>query len=155
MIHDITQSRISEAGVTQRRLGQARWDSLLDPGLLSAVLIRPSLLPVNELYRYIRLMRANNQSTLDYEVAFWSKLAIPIATLVMLFLSVPFALAHNRFTGTGQRMFLGAILGMAFYTMNRGMSYVALVYELNPILSALIPAAIFLVAGFYLFRGLR
>ncbi len=155
VIYDITQSRISESGVTQRRLGQARWDSLLDPDLLSAVLIRPSLLPVNELYRYIRVMRANNQSALDYEVAFWSKLATPVATLVMLFLSVPFAMTHNRFTGTGQRMFLGAILGMAFYTLNRGMSYVAVVYELNPLLSALIPAMIFLTAGLYLFRRLR
>jgi len=155
VIYDITQSRVSESGVTQRRLGQARWDSLLDPDLLSAVLIRPSMLPVNELYRYIRLMRANDQSALDYEVALWAKLATPIAALVMLFLSVPFALTHNRFSGAGQRMFLGALLGMAFYTLNRGMSYVTVVYELNPILSALIPAVIFLVAGLYLLRRFR
>lgn len=149
-MRDIRQSRISEEGVTQRRLEQARWDSLLDPGLLSAVVIEPTMLPVTELYRYIDVMRESGQSATDYEVAFWVKLATPLATLVMLFISVPFVLAHQRSVGMGQRVFLGVMLGMAFYLLSRGMSYVAVVYELSPALSALLPAVAFLGIGLYL-----
>ena len=149
---DIHQSEVSQEGISGRRLAQARWDSLIDPGLLGAIVVQPTMLPINELYRYIRVMRDNNQSATDYEVAFWTKLATPLATLVMLFITVPFVLAHQRFASVGQRLFLGILLGMAFYTLNRGMSYVAVVYDLNPLLSALIPAGAFLMVGLVMFR---
>lgn len=152
LMFDIAQTQISEQGVSERRLAQARWDSLLDPGLLSAVLIQPNMLPIGELYRYIQVMRENDQSATDYEVAFWVKLATPLATLVMLFISVPFVLAHQRFVSMGQRVFLGVVLGMAFYTLSRGMSYVAVVYEFSPLLSALLPAAAFLAIGLQMMR---
>jgi lipopolysaccharide export system permease protein len=51
LMYQIRQSRISETGVSQRQLDQARWDSLLDPGLLSAIVVEPTMLPINELYR--------------------------------------------------------------------------------------------------------
>jgi lipopolysaccharide export system permease protein len=151
----IRQSEIAETGIGERQLDQARWDSLLDPGLLSAIVIKPTMLPIGELYHYIRVMRANGQSATDYEVAFWVKLATPLATLVMLFIAVPFVLGHQRFVSMGQRIFLGVMLGMAFHTLNRGMSYVAVVYDLNPVVSALIPASAFLAIGLYMLRGAR
>ena len=155
LMFEIEQSEIAETGISRRSLEQARWDSLLDPGLLSAIIIQPTMLPINELYGYIRVMRENNQSAIDYEVAFWAKLATPLATLVMLFIAVPFVLAHQRFVSMGQRIFLGVVLGMAFYMLNRGMSYVAVVYELNPVNSALIPAGAFLLIGLVMFRETR
>lgn len=155
LMHDIRQSEIDERGVARRELEQARWDSLLDPGLLSAVVARPTMLPITELYRYINVMRTNGQSATDYEVAFWSKVATPLATLVMLFITVPFVLAHQRFVGVGQRVFLGLSMGLGFYLLNRAMSYVAVVYELNPVVSALIPAASFLAIGLWMLRRVR
>lgn len=155
LMFNIRQSRIAESGITERQLAQARWDSLLDPGLLSAVVIQPTMLPIDELYHYIRVMRENGQSATDYEVAFWVKLATPLATLVMLFLTIPFVLAHQRFVSMGQRIFLGIMLGMGFYMLNRGMSYVAVVYDLNPVISALIPASAFLAIGLWMLRRVQ
>lgn len=152
ILHEISQNRVSEGGVSGRQLAQARWDSLLDPGLLSAIVIQPTMLPITDLYHYIRVMRENGQSATDYEVAFWVKLATPLATLVMLFISVPFVLAHQRFVSMGQRVFLGIVLGMGFYTLNRGMSYVAVVYDVSPLLTALVPAAAFLGIGLFMMR---
>lgn len=155
LLFRIHQSRIEENAISRRELEQARWDSLLDPGLLSALMVAPTMLPVTELYRYIRVMRQNGQSATDYEVAFWVKLATPLATLVMLFIAIPFVLAHQRFVSMGQRVFLGIILGMAFYTLSRGLSYVAVVFSLSPVLSALLPAAAFLAIGIHLLRQVR
>ena len=152
LMFQIEQSEISDSGVSRRSLEQARWESLLDPGLLSAIVVQPTMLRINELYSYIRVMRENNQSATEYEVAFWVKLATPLATLVMLFITVPFVLAHQRFVSMGQRVFLGVALGMAFYMLNRGMSYVAVVYDLNPFVSALVPAGAFLMIGLFMFR---
>ena len=151
----IRQSQVAEDGIVRRELAEARWDSLLDPGLLSALVVTPSMLRIDELYHYITVMRRNGQSATDYEVAFWGKLAAPVATLVMLLIAIPFVLAHQRFVSMGQRVFLGISLGMAFYMLNRGMSYVAVVYDFSPLLSALLPAAAFLALGAWMMRGVR
>lgn len=155
MMFGIRQSKVSEDGVGGRQIAQASWDSMVDPGLLSAVVVQPTMLPITELYRYIQVMRANDQAATDYEVALWVKLVTPLGTLVMLLISVPFVLAHQRFASMGHRIFLGILLGMAFYSLSRGMSYVAVVYELNPALSALLPPAVFFGVGLYLFRRVR
>ena len=78
-----------------------RWDFPLDPALLSAVVVRPTMLPLWELADYIALMRENAQSAIDYEVAFWLKIINPFATLGMLFLAVPFVLRAGRNVGVG------------------------------------------------------
>jgi lipopolysaccharide export system permease protein len=152
LMSGISRLEVSRDGVERHQVEQARWDTLLDPDLLNAVVVRPGLLPINELYHYIQVMRANGQSTTDYEVALWLKVATPLATLVMLFIAIPFVLAHQHTVGTGQRVFLGIMLGMVFYTLSRGMSYVALVYDFNPPLSALLPPAVFFVVGLLLLR---
>lgn len=139
-------------GIEAQRLSAARWDSLLDPDLLKAVVVQPAMLSLPELYRYIQVMRDNDQPATDYEVVFWGKIATPLSTLVMLFIAVPFVLAHQRFVSMGERVFIGIALGMSFYTLSRGMSYVAVVYEFNPMFSALIPAVAFLVIGTLLMR---
>jgi lipopolysaccharide export system permease protein len=100
-------------------------------------------------------MRDNGQSATGYEVAFWTKLATPLGTLVMLFITVPFVLAHQRFISIGQRVFLGIMVGMAFYMFSRAMSYVAVVYELNPMLSAFIPVIAFLTMGMVMLKRVR
>ncbi|MCB1790026.1 MAG: LPS export ABC transporter permease LptG [Gammaproteobacteria bacterium] len=155
LMHGIRQSQINENSVERRELAQARWDSLLDPGLLSAIVVQPNMLRIDELFHYIRVMRANGQAATDYEVAFWSKLATPLATLVMLFIAIPFVLAHQRFVSMGQRIFLGVTLGMAFYLLSRAMSYVAVVFSFSPLFSALIPALAFLAIGVWMMRGVR
>lgn len=155
LMFDVRQSRISEDGVTTHRMEQTRWDSLVDPALLSAIVIQPTMLPLSRLFHFIQIMRENGQSATDYEVAFWSKLATPLATLVMLFIAIPFVLGHQRFVSMGQRVFLGVVLGMAFYMFNQGMSYVAIVYEFNPMLSAAIPATAFLAIAMLMMRRVR
>lgn len=148
----IRQSQVAEAGIIGRGLAEARWDSLLDPGLLSAVVVEPTMLRIDELYRYIAVMQQNGQAATEYEVAFWIKLATPLGTLVMLFIAIPFVLTHQRLASLGQRVFLGVLLGMSFYLLSRGMAYVAVVFAFSPALSALIPAAAFLAIGVFMMR---
>ncbi|MCB1725236.1 MAG: LPS export ABC transporter permease LptG [Gammaproteobacteria bacterium] len=155
LMFGIRQSQIGDTVIERRELAQARWDSLLDPALLNAIVVQPNMLRIDELYRYIDVMRENGQTPTDYEVAFWSKLATPFATLVMLFIAVPFVLAHQRFVSIGQRIFLGIALGMAFYLFNRAMSYVAVVYNVNALVSALLPALAFLAIGIAMMRRVR
>jgi len=154
-LHGISQSQISDTGVETRTLDQARWGSVLDPSLLSVLVVEPTMLPIWSLSRYIDFMQANGQSAIDYQVAYWLKLANPLSTLVMLLLAVPFVLGNLRSNSMGQRIFLGAVVGASFFMLTRAMSYVAVIYQINPALTALLPTAIFMTVTLLMVRKVR
>jgi len=154
-LHGISQSELLEGQVKARSLASARWDSLLDPAVLSVVVVRPTMLPIWELAEYIGFMRENAQSAIEYEVAFWLKVVNPIATLAMLFLAVPLVVGGQRGTSMGHRVFLGAIIGAVFFLLTRALSYVSVVYSINPMLTAFVPAAALIGVTVMLLRRVR
>jgi lipopolysaccharide export system permease protein len=148
----VSRFDVDQAGISVSREMRIRWDSMLDPALLGALMVDPSVLRIDELWRSIDLLRESGQATVEYEVALWNKITTPLSVLVMLLLALPFVLAHRRFAGAGQRVFLGVLMGMAFYTLSRGMSYVSVVYDVSPLLTALLPTLVFLAVGVHLLR---
>ncbi len=152
LLSDIRQSEFSDEGVVSRHLENASWDSMLNPSLLNVVVVRPTMLPAWGLYRYIRFMHENGQSAIPFEVAFWSKIIMPVVTLVMVFLSVPFVFGVLRTVGIGPRIFAGTVIGTGFFLLNKVFSHMAVVYELNPLFSASFPAFAMLALGFWVLR---
>lgn len=148
-LRDISQSQFTEEGVEVRRLKRATWDSMLDPGLLSVVSLNPHILPAWGLYKYIQFMHANGQEAKDYEVAFWGKIVTPLVTLVMLYLSLPFVFGLLRNVGIGQRLFMGSMVGSGFYLVSKAFSYMAVVYDMNPLFAASFPALVLLCAALF------
>lgn len=151
-LYEIAQSQLTGDRVTTRRLERATWASLIDPGLLDLLIHEPMMLPLTDLRQYVAFMHANGQRSTAYEVEFWNRIAMPIATLVMIFLALPVALGNLRSTGMGQRIMVGVVIGMTFQVITRGFSYVALVYDLAPWLMALLPSLTVLVVGAWLMR---
>lgn len=144
VLEGINQTKIDYPDGTQiRSLDSANWDALLEPELLDMLVIRPGMMPLWALYQYIT-GADEEQVSKEYEVAFWSKLGIPFATIVMIFLAVPFVLGHQRSAEKGQRIFFGILLGVVFYLMNRTVSYLALVYDMDPMAAGLVPGLVFL-----------
>jgi lipopolysaccharide export system permease protein len=152
LLSDIQQSEFFDDAVVSRHLDTAAWDSMLNPALLNVVVVRPTMLPAWGLYRYIRFMHENGQSAIPFEVAFWSKMVMPLVTLVMVFLSVPFVFGMLRTVGIGPRIFVGTLIGTSFFLLNKVFSHMAVVYELNPLFAASFPAFAMLALGFWVLR---
>jgi lipopolysaccharide export system permease protein len=155
VLRNLRQAALRPEGVQVRSLEQARWDSLLSPGLLKAVVADPSLLSAWTLYHYLEFMQQNGLHVPAYEVAFWSKVVAPVATLVMLFLGVPFVFGNLRTVGVGQRVFVGVLVGTLFFMLSRGLAYAAVVYGFNPLAAATLPALLFLAGGAVFLRRVR
>jgi lipopolysaccharide export system permease protein len=151
----IRQSEISDEGVTTRYWREAVWDSLLDPGMLSLLVVDPHALPVWGLHRYIGFMEENGLSATNYKAAFWSKIAAPLVILAMIFLSVPLLFGTLRSGGVGQRIFVGVLIGVAFYVLDRAFSQISLVYAVPPVLAAFVPGLLCFVAGIWFYRRVR
>ena len=148
VLREISQSALSAERITVSRLAQASWSSLLDPGLLKIVITKPQTLPIWGLWRYVRYMTANGQDARSYEVAFWGKVTHPFLILAMIFVSIPIVLASARTSGLGLRIVSGILVGILFYLISRTFVYVALLYDMSPLVATLIPPFLFLAIAF-------
>lgn len=153
-LHDIKQSEIMEDRVIPRSVNQAVWKSLFQPDLVNVVAVKPESLSVFGLARYLTYLRDNELNTARYELAFWNKIAYPMATLVMIFLALPLVLGRLRSVGVGQRIVVGALVGVAFHVINQVSGDLGLVYGLSPFISAFLPTAVFLGIGVVMMRRL-
>ncbi len=154
-LYDITQIRFEQDELLMKSYEKADWNVLLSPELLSILPVKPEQLPIWRLITYMNYLRANDLDTESYEVAFWAKVTAPFAIPVMLFLSVPFVFSPLRSTGSGQRILIGIILGITYYLLSHLIGRTGEVYDFNPALSSILPAVVFLLAGWLGWRTVR
>ena len=85
------------------------------------------------------------QKTSRFEIAFWNKVFYPAAVIVMMLLALPFAYFQRRAGGVGFRIFVGTILGLAFFLIGRLFSNLGVLNDWPPLFSAAFPLVMFVV----------
>jgi lipopolysaccharide export system permease protein len=155
IMKEVTLSEFTQAGIRVESLPEMHWKTQLEPKSLDVLTVKPHMLAAWDLWRYIRYLKKNGQAAVSYEVAFWGKLAAPLVTLVMLLLSIPFVFGSLRSVSVGQRVFVGAMLGIVFYLLNRAFSYIAIVYSLNALVATMLPLVLFFATAVWMFRRIR
>ena len=133
------------------------WRSDLNPDMLGVLNILPEAMGITTLAGYIRHLGANKQSTTRYEAALWKKIVYPLAAFVMVTLALPFAFMHGRNVPMGVRLFVGVMVGLAFYMLNGLASTIGMLNQWPPFLSSVAPPAIFLAfaGGMFWITGRR
>ncbi len=119
------------------------WQSVLQPSILTVYQVAPERLALSTLYDNIRVLGNNAQKTSRFEIAFWSKVLYPVAVIVMMMLALPFAQFQRRQGGVGFRIFLGTMLGLAFWLIERLFSYLGVLNDWAPFFSAAFPLIVF------------
>lgn len=120
------------------------WQSVLEPSLLSVLLVKPEKMSAWSLYSYAQHLKENRQKALRYEIALWTKLLYPLAVVVMMMLALPFAYVQNRQGGVGAKVFAGIMIGLGFHFLNRLFGHLGLLNDWMPLASAVAPTLIFL-----------
>jgi lipopolysaccharide export system permease protein len=143
-LRDVVQTSFEGDKTTVSRLAEASWRSVLDPGLLSVLLVVPEQMSAWNLYFYVQHLRENNQQASRHEIAFWNKLIYPFAVLVMMVLALPFAYYQQRVGGVGAKVFSGIMLGIGFAMLGRLFTYLGLLRDWPPFWSAILPTLLFM-----------
>lgn len=129
------------------RIPEMEWRSALNPDILSVLLIAPERMSVLHLAAYTKHLAENNQKTQRYDIALWKKLIYPLAALVMVALALPFGYTHNRVAGVSLKIFSGVMIGVFFHMLNGLFSNLGAINGWSPLLSALAPSALFMLAA--------
>jgi len=139
VLHDILKTEITEEQVTNNHYETAEWEALLNPEVINMVTIKPRYLSILGLISYIDYLNANNQSSKQYVQAFWSKLISPFSIIAMILLSICVVRCEARPMGLGQRVFIGALIGITFHLLNQVSGHLGIVYGVPAFLSVGLP----------------
>jgi lipopolysaccharide export system permease protein len=140
----VSDTRFSRGGIDVSHQASLEWQSVLNPDILSVLLLAPEKMSTPALVSYIGHLRENRQQTARYEVALWSKLFYPLAIPVIMLLALPFAFHSPRAGGIALKIFLGILAGLAFHLSNRLFSHVGLLNDWPPFFTASAPSLFFL-----------
>jgi len=144
LLQEVIQTQFEEMRTTVHEIAEMEWHSVLDPGLITVLLVKPEQMSAWNLYSYSQHLKENRQKALRYEIALWAKFVNPFAVVVMMVLALPFAHLQSRQAGIGAKIFTGIMLGLVFYLMNRLFSHLGLLSSWPPLATAVMPTAIFL-----------
>lgn len=148
-LSNVKQSLINPQQITANTQPSLPWQSAIDSDLLKVAVVSSDDLSLYDLFMYVDFLKKNNQKSQVYELAFWSRLINPLVTFVMLMVSVPLVIGIGRGIGAGGRIMLGVIIGMTFNIFDRIAGHVGLVYEINPMLMAILPSTVVFCAALF------
>jgi lipopolysaccharide export system permease protein len=144
-LEGVMQTRFNDQGAEINNQERLEWRSVLNPDLLSVLLVVPEQMSAWSLYQYTEHLRDNHQKTARYEIAMWNKLLYPLAVLVMMLLALPFAAHHRREGGISSKIFLGIVLGLSFHFIGRLFASLGALNDWPPLFSATAMPMLFLL----------
>lgn len=149
---DAEETAVSSASIGFEPARDINLGQLVPEGMLDVLRIVPEQMSGRDLFQYIKYMNSNELDSASYELAFLNRLIHPLTILVMMFISVPFLFAHQRGGGAGQRLFVGILLGLSFYILNKLFNELGVVYGVPVIISATLVPLVTIAIGWFFVR---
>lgn len=119
-----------------------KWHTTLTPANLYTLANTENATTLHELITLTRFLKANNINHNHESLRLWQRLLLPLSTLTMLLLALPFAYSPKRGGANGSRLVIGILLGVSYYVLQGILSSLALLLNWLPILGAVLPIAI-------------
>jgi lipopolysaccharide export system permease protein len=150
ILKDITETILEPARTRTTSRAAERWDGKVDPQMLSVrVLVAAPKLSVSALEQQIDYMQREGLNARAYEVAYYTKLLLPVTILGFNFLAMVFVLGPMRQVGLGLRLTAGILVGLVFKYLQDLFAPMSEVYHLDPLVAVLIPIGLCWLLAFW------
>jgi lipopolysaccharide export system permease protein len=151
-LFDVRRTSFGVDSATSTTSVEQRWESGLDPALLSLSIVQAQYMTLRDLSRNIFYLERNKQDASTFRQAYWQRLFYPVSVLALAFCAVPFAFGTLRSGGLAKRLFIGMVLALCFYFAQRAIVNMGAVYGVHPAIANLIPPLLLAVLAFAYFR---
>jgi len=150
---DVLYTFIGDQQIRSQHVDLGSWESSLTPDKLGVVTIKPEALSIQGLIEYVNYLENNSQDSGRYSLALWRKILQPVSIAVMLLMALSFVFGPLRSVTMGARIIMGVLAGFAFFISNETFGTFSLVFQIPPILGAIVPSVVFAgIAGVLLRR---
>jgi len=125
----------------------------LDGDMLGITLVKPVSLSARGLMSYISYLKKNELDAQKYETELWSRVARTVTVIIMPVLALAFVFGSLRSAGSGGRLMIGVLIGLAYFLASEMTANSGQVFKLNPAIVTWLPSiALVAVTGFALTR---
>lgn len=151
-LHNVQLKRWDGESESVQQLEQLPWRAILPDTPLDEVTLPPESLSARQLRGYVHFLQSTGQPAIQFEIALWQKLGVPILTLAMILFAVPFSFGPVRSSGLGSRLAFGAVMGLLVYISNEILVSLGQLFKLNALLVGVLPALVLLGMALALVR---
>lgn len=151
-LHDVRDTSVSPTGAVSTTHTQQAWQTSLDPEVLEASVVHPEYLSLSDLSRNIDYLRSNHQNPGVYLNAWWTRAFYPVNSVLLVLCALPFGFGALRSGGLGKRLFLGVIVAIAWYFIQRAIISTGAVLGAPALAINLIPALLLLAIAIWYYR---
>lgn len=121
--------------------------------LLGNALAKPLSLSLRGMLSYIDYLERNALDARQYQAELWYRVSRTLSVMIMPILALAFVFGSLRTGGTGGRLMIGVVIGLAYYLASEMLANSGQVFNLNPALIAWLPAIVLVaVTGIALAR---
>lgn len=127
----------------------------LQPKYVHMVTVNPEDLAPSQLISFMSYMDEYSQVPKKYELAFWKKLASPLALIALVVIACSFIFGPLRQQSMGFRLVIALFVGLGFYYLQDFLGYASLIYSPSAAWFVLLPIFMILGAGAFLLNRVR
>ena len=149
---DVIKIDLTTNPITKELFKSSLSEDLIDIKLLNIKTNKPYSLRLSDVRRNIKYLESNNLDASIQEKIFWDKVTKPLATVMMLFLAMPFIFGRMRSINTSKRIVIGLFIGIIFFIISSILPNIGLIFGINPFISVLLPLIAFAILGKYIFK---
>jgi len=153
-LHDVRQQIISENKTSTTHFDRLAWDSPFTPDQIGTIVLPVEMLSPSELYAYVRYLKRAGLAAERPELTLWQSISMPLSTIAMVILAIPYVLGPIRQVGAGKRMLHGGLIGASFHSGRQLIIQLGSLVQLPAPLITLSPVAVMLVVALWLYRRL-
>ncbi|WP_440054073.1 LPS export ABC transporter permease LptG [Pseudoalteromonas sp. T1lg65] len=128
------------------------YESELSEDRLGVVSVEPDSLSFTGLWSFLSYLEQNQQDASSYELALWRKVMQPLTIAVMLLVALSFIFGPLRSVSMGARIIMGVVTGLAFHLSNEIFGPIVMVYQVPPVIGALMPSVLFVLLAIHLLK---
>jgi len=155
-LQNVTSSEITKDSVKSSHNETEIWPAMVSTDLFNVLNLEPEDMSATELWQYSLYLDENELESDPFWLAFWVKFFTPLTSVGMLIIAVPLVLtSSSRTGGTGRRIMIGVMIGVAFYVLNRVINQMGIIYGITPVLSAGLPSLLVIAISVALIRRIR
>jgi lipopolysaccharide export system permease protein len=153
ILENFRETRFAEDSVQVVESSVAVESFDLDADMLGITLVKPVSLSARGLMSYISYLKRNELSAERYETELWSRVARTVTVVLMPVLALAFVFGSLRSAGSGGRLMIGVLIGLAYFLASEMTANSGQVFNLNPAVVTWLPSlALLIVTGFALTR---
>ena len=134
ILSNLSESIFNTSGIESNYSRYKIDKTKLDRDLVSLSVVKSEDLNIIELFRYIEYLESNTLDAELYKASFHSRLASLFVIPIMCLFALPLSFGFQRSRGTGYRVTLGMIIGLAYFIMQNTLMESVQIYSINSIL---------------------